>query len=84
MSTGLAIPRKASTGSLSSISSLSPPSVQFTIGTPPTNAAWRGSSPNNFNANIIRASGINVGSPRSPHQKTSKYDAQLSLLEKIS
>ncbi|KAK2181741.1 hypothetical protein NP493_383g02026 [Ridgeia piscesae] len=37
---GVPIPRKASTGSIASVGSISPPSVQFTIGTPP-GAPWR-------------------------------------------
>ncbi|ELU07767.1 hypothetical protein CAPTEDRAFT_170802 [Capitella teleta] len=40
---GVPIPRKGSTGSVPSVGSMSPPGVQFCIGTPPTNT-WRRNS----------------------------------------
>lgn len=40
---GMPIPRKNSTGSVPSVGSMSPPSVHFTIGTPPS-STWRRSS----------------------------------------
>lgn len=40
---GVPIPRKQSTGSVPSVGSLSPPSVQFSIGTPPS-TTWKHSS----------------------------------------